>query len=287
VIVDSHCHAWRRWPYHPLVPDPESRGSVDQLLYEMDRNGVDMAAIVCARIGSGEAANDDNNDYVARAAARYPDRLVAVVDVDSCWRPEHHAPGAARRLTEIVGRTGASGFTHYVAADNDGWLVSADGLEFFATAAEHDLVASLALTPAWQDDLLTMARSVPTLPILVHHLGLARPAEPNFPADLASIVASGAEPNIVVKVSGFHYISARAWDFPYADAREVFRAIYEAYGAHRLCWGSDFPAAMPFLTYAQSLEVVRSHCDFLDRSARDLILGDTMAGILQTRRVST
>ena len=52
MIVDSHCHAWRRWPYQPPVPDPESRGLVEQLLWEMDRHGVDRAAVVDAALKS-------------------------------------------------------------------------------------------------------------------------------------------------------------------------------------------------------------------------------------------
>src|SRR5215216_491670 len=40
MIVDSHCHAWRTWPYQPPVPGPTSRGTVEQLLWEMDQHGV-------------------------------------------------------------------------------------------------------------------------------------------------------------------------------------------------------------------------------------------------------
>ena len=69
-IIDSHCHAWRRWPYQPPVPDFESRGLVEQLLFEMDAAGVDQAAVVCARIEH----NPDDNDYVAECVRRYPSR---------------------------------------------------------------------------------------------------------------------------------------------------------------------------------------------------------------------
>ena len=50
MIIDSHCHAWENWPYDPSVPDNLTRGSLDQLVYEMDRNDVDRAMIVCAEI---------------------------------------------------------------------------------------------------------------------------------------------------------------------------------------------------------------------------------------------
>ena len=287
MILDSHCHAWRRWPYDPPVPDPAFHGSVEQLLYEMDVHGVEKAAVVCARIGAGAVANDDNNEYVAEAASRHPDRLAVVADVDCSWRPEHHTPGAAGRLRETAERLDVAGFTHYVRASNDGWFDTDEGMEFFATAADLDLVASLALSPAWHGDLRRVARAFPTLPILVHHLGGVSPGSPTYDTDLAEVVASAAEPNILVKVSGFHYVSARGWDFPYADAREVFRQLLHAYGPHRLCWGSDFPAARRFLTYTQSLEVVRSHCDFLDAGDRALVLGENLARVLDTRRPAT
>ena len=30
-VIDSHCHAWPRWPYQPAVPDDSSRGSMEML----------------------------------------------------------------------------------------------------------------------------------------------------------------------------------------------------------------------------------------------------------------
>ena len=46
MIIDSHSHAWPRWPYQPPVPDGDSRGRIEQLLHEMDRHGVDQAVLV-------------------------------------------------------------------------------------------------------------------------------------------------------------------------------------------------------------------------------------------------
>ena len=50
MIIDCHTHAWDKWPYEPAVPDYASRGRVEQLLFEMDRRGVDKAVLVSARI---------------------------------------------------------------------------------------------------------------------------------------------------------------------------------------------------------------------------------------------
>src|SRR5436853_39349 len=78
MLIDSHTHAWERWPYEPAVPDPESRGRAEQLLWEMDRCGVDKAVLVCARIDH----NPGNNEYVADCVRKHPDRLIQFADVD-------------------------------------------------------------------------------------------------------------------------------------------------------------------------------------------------------------
>lgn len=284
MIVDTHCHAWRRWPYDVSVPDPDSRGSIESLLYEMDTHGVDHAAVVAARIGGGAGgdgfANEDNNEYVLAAAARHPDRITAWIDVDCVWRPDHHAPGAPGRLRQALEQTGASGFTHYVGVENDGWLRSDEGGEFFAVAAEAGVVASLAFGSAWFDDLGDVAARHPELPILIHHMSNAsRGADRE--RDIAALLDLAPHSSVGVKISGFNYNSVREWDFPYPDSIELFRRILEGFGDQRLYWGSDFPASRDQLTYRQSLEVVREHCAFAGDVALSAILGGNAARLLR------
>ncbi len=285
MIFDSHCHAWRRWPYDLAVPDPESRGSAEALLYEMDANGVDRAALVCARIGGGAGgdgfANDDNNDYGAAFARAHPDRVVALVDVDCVWRPEHHTAGAAERLVDEVERTGAVGFTHYVTPENDGWFRTDDAHAFFAAAADRGLIASLAVSAPWFDDLRALAVENPSLPVLIHHM-----SHPGTPAALEALLALADVPSIGVKISGFNYLAEERWDYPYPRSQAVFRSIAQAFGPDRLYWGSDFPASRDDLTYRQSLEVVRSHAEGPDAAALAALLGDNLAALVAAPRLT-
>lgn len=285
MIADAHCHAWRRWPYAPRVPDPDTRGSVEALLFEMDTHGVAHAAVVCARIGGGDGGdgheNADNNDYVAAAAARHPDRLTAWVDVDCAWRTEYHTAGAADRLITALVRYDARGFTHYVEPANDGWLRTDEAAEFFAAAAARKVVASLAMGAAWFDDLSEIAAAHPALPILLHHLSHPRLGTPYNETDVAALLELAGQQNIGVKVSGFNYNARRPWDFPYPEAQQLFRRIHAAFGPRRLYWGSDFPASRDQLTYTQSIEVVRSHAADLGEADLDLILGGNLRRLLQ------
>ena len=240
-ILDSHSHAWRLWPYPPAVPDEDARGTVEQLLYEMDANGVAQALVVCAAIG----ANPDNTAYVAHARERHPGRFHLVGDLDCTWSSTYHQPGSADRLRELDDRYGLTGITHYLDKHNDGWLLSDQAEALFSAAAQRRLLVSLAAGPSWQADLRVLARRHPD-----------------------------------VKASGFHYAAEAGWDYPWPDALEVLRRIFDAYGPARLCWGSDFPASKRFCTFRQSLEAVRTRCSFLTEDDLRLVMGGTLGDIL-------
>lgn len=275
MIIDSHTHAWESWPYQPPVPDFDSRGRVEQLLWEMNRFGVDRAVLVCARIEH----NPDNNDYVAACVAQYPDRLIQFADVDCCWMESYHQPGAADRLDEAADRYRLQGFTHYL-KDDVQWFESSEGLAFFETAERRRLIASLALSPGWQPALRALARRFPGVPFLCHHMAGVRAGVPEPESGLEDVLRSAEVPNIHIKLSGFHYVSRNSWGFPYTDTREVVKRLFDAYGPDRLCWGSDYPVVRFSMTYQHALEAFRTHCDFIPVTDREKILGASLDRLL-------
>lgn len=277
MIVDAHCHAWERWPYETPVPDPESRGRVEQLLHELNENGVGRAVIVCAGLGD----NATNNVYVADAVARHPGRLVQFADIDSRWTPTFHAPGAAARLQNAANAFGLSGFTHYLREnepDDARWLLGEEGMAFLRAAAERGLILSLACGPMQMEAVAEAAARFPSLPILIHHFGRVRTDLPGR-SGMAEMVAAARRPNICVKVSGFGY-AAPAGAYPYPETEWIVRTLYEFFGPERLCWGSDYPVVRRFMTYRQAIEIARRQLAFMPESERALVLGGTMARLL-------
>ena len=279
MIIDSHCHAWTRWPYQPPVPDESQRGRIEQLLHEMDLHGVDRAAVVCAQIEH----NPDNNDYIAEQVQRYGQRLYQLADVDCSWSPTYHRPGAARRLEQAAQRWPISGFTHYLREDDDGaWLYGAEGRDFFGVAAERKLIASIAGHPGQQAAIRRVAAQFPALPILCHHLAGLR--VDGGAQSLAQVLPSAQFPNLYIKLSGFAYCSRTGWEYPYADTRPIISALYEHFGT-RMCWGSDYPVLRFWMTYQQSLEAFRTHCDFVSEVDKQAILGGTLGALLENGMV--
>jgi L-fuconolactonase len=280
MIIDSHTHAWEHWPYQPPVPDPRSRGTIEQLLFEMDNNGVDEAVLVCANIDH----NPHNNAYIARCVQQYPNRFHHFADVDSAWSTTYHTGGAAVRLRNVAKQYPLKGFTHYLKPEDDGrWLYSSEGLEFFKVAARLNLIASLSSYPHQQAAIRNVAEQYPELPILLHHLGHPKVGKKE---DLATILESAKFSNIYLKLSGFYYAtSGEQWDFPYRDVQEIVMALYDGFGPRRLCWGSDYPVVKQFMTYRQALESFRNYCTSIPTKEHSFILGHNLAHLLASAHV--
>jgi L-fuconolactonase len=277
VIIDAHTHAWPRWPYQPPVPDDASRGSYDNLLYNMDANDVDKALIVSARITRSE----DNNDYGAAAVAAHPDRFAQVADIDGRWGPDYHAPGAVGRLRRLIERHHPAGVSHYLAQDNDGWLVSKEGMAFFELAANSGLLVNFAAPPVWIADLGRIAREFPHLLVLVNHLGVVGLHPGGVDEALDLLLAVDDVPNMKVKVSGYYYGSARPWDYPYQDRQRVVRGFYDSWGPARMVWASDFPSVLASMSYRQSIEALREHNPYISDGEMALILGGNLAHLFE------
>lgn len=274
MIIDAHAHAWERWPH--AGPAPGYGVGTTDLLAEMDVCGVQTTALVAAAL----PAAPNNNSDVADAVVAHSGRLLHFVDADSRWSPEYHAPGAARRLRRLVARYRPTGVSHYLAANDDGWLSSAEAHGLFAVAAEHGLVVSLAAPPAWHAAVCRIAGEFVEVPILLNHLGGVESGTCGPEVALELIAAGKSLPNLLVKVSGPYYRHGAA--APYSEYMSVVRRFCEVWGAHRLVWGSDFPSCRAHLSYREALALVDAQASFLTEDEREGVLGGNFQRVLES-----
>lgn len=279
MIVDAHCHAWPRWPY-PVDPgtpriDVDRHGAVDRLRAEMSSAGVGQAMIVCADIGEPAA---DDNAYVAAAAAMHPTVLTYVADVDSRWSATYHDAHMDRRIRALPEDPRLVGITHYLADAVDDWWTSPAASRMAEALAERGLLLSLHAPAAWHAAVGTWASEHPHVPVLLHHLGLAREER-----EISVLLSLASVPNVCVKASGFAY-TAPGEGPEFASSGRRLTRIVEAFGPDRVLWGSDFPVSPERgIDYARSLELVVSALAGFGEGARDAVLGDTASALLSGR----
>jgi predicted TIM-barrel fold metal-dependent hydrolase len=119
-------------------------------------------------------------------------------------------------------------------------------------------------------DVARLIEKYPELTVVIDHMA---DSPLNQPDQLAKLVALHRYPKVFVKIS--HMWSLSRQPYPYSDSEAQVKAIYDAFGANRLMWGSDWPLVEKHCTYSQALGLYRDHLSFLTADDRQWILGRT------------
>jgi L-fuconolactonase len=254
-VIDSHVHAALNW-YEP----------VETLLYQLDANEVDKAVLV-------QQQGQFDNSYILECAWNYSDRLYAVVLVDA------RRPDAVRLLHELA-EQGAHGIRLRPTDRSPGedplaiWRqAEALGLPI-SCAGSAELFAAAAFAQ--------VIEAVPNATIILEHLGsVSRPDGEGAPYPLRRRVFELARyPNVAIKFHGLGEICPRLQPFPQPfpfdrTYLELFDLAYQAFGAGRMLWGSDFPPVSEREGYANALRWARDHFASLPDTDQAALFGAT------------
>lgn len=257
VIVDTHCHASLAW-FEP----------VDALLHQMDRNGVQHAVLIQIR-------GQYDNDYQFECVGRFPNRLLSVVAVDS------HSSDAERQLTRLKER-GARGVRLWAS-----WHDAA-ALRLWHAAAALALPVSCSGSAAEfaSFEFAALVQSLPSLLIVLEHLGTSTERDRGgVPDDTRrKVLALSRFPNAYMKIHGLGEFANRAMPvaepFPFEQPiAPRLREAYDAFGADRLMWGSNFPPVSGLEGYRNSLRLPIEQFADVPEADRALIFGGTAARV--------
>lgn len=273
-VIDAHAHFWRR-PRRaedaggPIPDDPVV--SADQLVTTAVAAGVDHVV----HITRGVMGYD--NRFSIEQAARHPDRMRVLCRFDP-------RPGdIVRRLESLLAEPGVVGLRVYDPPPDDVWLTDGTLEPVFAACEQRDAPVGV-YAPGRAAVLGEIARRHPGLTLLADHVAVSvlhSVASADRLAGWHDLLALEARPNVVVKVSGLPEVTEER--FPFPRAQSLVREVYETFGAERLMWGSNFPPSARVCPYEESVELIRSACDFLSLADRAEIMGGTASRVFASR----
>ncbi|MCW8215577.1 MULTISPECIES: amidohydrolase family protein [Streptomyces] len=241
-VVDAHCHIISEdltaYPKAPIGGKQSAWAAsrpvtAEGMVTRMDETGIGQAVLVQATTNYGY-----DNAYVLDTSRRRPERFVAVGTVDPL------RPDAAASLKSAVGDGGLAGvrlFTSGSTVPTQGeWFVAPETFPFWEQAEELGLPVCLQmrLGPA-TEQLVELLERFPGVRVLLDHIGYpdiaASPARAG--ADVAEL---GTHPGLHLKLT--HRNLERLRDAGDA-AGDFLDPVVEAFGAGRIAWGSNCPAA--------------------------------------------
>lgn len=230
MIVDTHCHVGVNW-FEP----------VESLLFQMDSNGVDKSVLIQHR-------GTYDNSYILNCVTRFPTRFVAIVLVDSVKQE------SLSRLEKAV-KLGAKGVR----------LEPGDSDLLWEKAAQMNLVVSCQgeVSELATDMFRDKIKGLPSLKIVLEHLGGANKDEPYPYNFFAKMVKLSDLDNVYLKVPGLGEIVSRPdileKDFQLKDTPPFIEMAIEAFGTNHLMWGSDFPPVSNREGYRNAKDAITNH----------------------------
>ncbi|GAB5097867.1 amidohydrolase family protein [Caballeronia sp. HLA56] len=240
-IIDSHPHIVsddeQRYPPAPLFGkrsawSKERPTTVDTLIEQMDRAGVAKAAVVHSSTTYGF-----DNGYVVDGCAKYPDRLVAVGSVDVLQ------PNAPDMIRDWVDR-GLVGLRLFTGGSTQAFdasvLEDPRSYPSWEACAELDLPMCITTSLAGLAQVQALARRFPYVAIVIDHM--ARPNLKDGPPyrSAQDFFGLAAFDNVFLKLTPKNCEDARSG---LATPETFFPQLVDAFGSHRLTWGSNYPTS--------------------------------------------
>jgi predicted TIM-barrel fold metal-dependent hydrolase len=263
LVVDSQIHLWAG------AGSSSRHGStpfrMEDAIAGMDAAGVDAAVIHPPGWDPGAG------DYAAAAIDAHPDRFAAyaTLDLDA---PD--GPDQLRRRHRTPGVLGLR-FLCLEPAQRT-WPQDGTMDWMFALAEELGMPVTLC-GPTLMPVVARVAERHPGLKLVVDHFGLVAYAGDGGLVQSPDVLGWARYANVAVKLTGApDYATDR---YPFPGMRDVVHALYDAYGPHRLFWGTDITRVNGHggtrhkATWRECVTMFTEHMSWLPDAGLELIMG--------------
>ncbi|MFD7131690.1 amidohydrolase family protein [Streptomyces sp. NPDC059894] len=214
---------------------------------------------------------EETPELLALAAAH--DLVAGVVGWTDLTRPD--VADELARLRELPGGRHLRGVRHQVQSEADpDWLLRPDVRRGLAAVADAGLVYDLVVLPHQLPACVRAAARHPGLTFVLDHLGkppVASGAREPWESDLRALAAL---PNTAAKLSGLVTEADPATWTP-EELRPYTDAALEAFGPHRLMFGSDWPVCTLAASYGEVLAAARTVTGRLGAAERTAVFEGT------------
>lgn len=263
-IIDPHVHVWKKDPRYPWAKEttrpPEKDATPEMLLELMKANGVSRTVIIQV------SHYRYDNSFLADVLKQYPQYFQGVCCVDplDAAAPDH--------LSRLVREQGFRGLRLYPAGNPSGDWFKGPLMPPLWRRCDELKVPMTVLAPITRmPGVAALIEPLPNLTVVIDHMADCPINQPN---ELEKLIALRRYPNVFVKISHTWWISRQP--YPWLDAQEYVKRLYDAFGPQRLMWATDWPVSEWRTTYARTLTVVRDEMKFLNDEDKRWILSKTI-----------
>lgn len=182
-----------------------------------------------------------------------------------------------RMLEHFTTFPGFRGVRHIAQAEPDDFLEREDVVRGIAQLADFGLTYDILVYERQLPAALALVARLPDQPFVIDHIAKPRIADGVLHPWAEHMRELAQHPNVWCKVSGLvTEADWRAWTPD--DLRPYLDVVFDAFGADKLMFGSDWPVCLLAGSYARVLGVVEEYAAQLREAERDALFGGTAAG---------
>jgi len=263
-IIDAQIHLWGTGLPSNLAHRQVTAFTAEEAIGLMDEAGVDAAVIHPPGWDPG------STDMAFAAVRTYPGRFTIMGSL-----PLDEADSRARIATwrQQPGMLGLRyAFLHDPARQ---WLHDGS-LDWLWAAAEAAGIPIAMLATDSLQEVGRIAERHPGLRLTIDHLGgkggFTTLKDAEAMTHMPALVALARFPNVAVKATGAPGYSSEAYPFP--AMHTWLRRIYDAFGPHRMFWGTDI-TKMP-CSWRQCVTMFTEELPWLSDNDKRLIMGEAL-----------
>lgn len=264
MIIDSHQHFWKYDPArHSWISDDMSILKQDflakDLKREFDLN--DISGSVAVQADQSEVETQfllklaTENDFIKG--------VVGWVDLRSS--------NIRERLEFFSSYNKLKGFRHIVQDEPDPeFMMKESFLNGISALSEYNFTYDILVFPKQLEATLKLVRKFPEINFVIDHISKPYIKSGQINEWKRFMLEIGKHQNVYCKISGM--VTEADWvKWQYQDFIPYLDIIFQAFGARRIMFGSDFPVCLLAASYSEVKEIVDKYLNQFSKEERKLI----------------
>ena len=249
-IIDSHQHFWKYNPQnHQWITDDmkviQKDFSPSDLKKVFEQHGIEGCVLV--QVDQTEA---ETNHFLELARENsFIKGVVGWIDLQ--------AENLEERLEHFSSDKKLKGFRHIVQGEADvNFLLRDDFVRGISSLEKYGFTYDILIFPHQLGAALELVRKFPNQKFVIDHLAKPYIKDQYYDGWANQIQAISRSENVYCKISGM--VTEADWqNWKQQDFLPYLDAVYEAFGAGRLMYGSDWPVCLVAAEYHQVLHIIQ------------------------------
>ena len=271
MLIDTHTHViatdTEKYPLAPLFGRQSAWSAEHPLDYPDMIKAIDAAGVDKAILVQASSAYAFDNTYVSEAVAAHPNRFTGVFSVDVV------APDAVAKMKHWMSK-GLTGMRIFTAGstqpEQQTFFAEEAAFPAWQFAADNGLSVCMQMQLRGAPLLATLMDRFPKVRVILDHCARVEAEDGPPYAKAAPLFALAKYPNLYLKLT--HRPLEQSIKGK-AAPESFFGKVVKEFGANRILWGSNFPAAPQPLP--ELIAMARNALSFLPQQDQDWIFFKT------------